>query len=154
MTFLLSSLCSSRSSLSAISKFSENALGFFIWDFKPSQKVYFLRNPIDFIFYSIAGTCWRVIIDFCFAGILLPVFSSLTTFYSRCYLTFFGMIRIILQERAPRAKNLALAVEDSGRLFSKVDTAAPGKAVLVMRTSRFHPYSSERALLSTRECVT
>jgi len=28
-----------------------------------------------------------------------------------------------------RAKILALAVEDSGRLFGKVDTAAPGKVV-------------------------
>lgn len=36
-----------------------------------------------------------------------------------------------------RVKNLA--VEDSGRLFGKVDTAAPGKAAPVMRTSRFHP---------------
>jgi len=51
-------------------------------------------------------------------------------------------------------KNLVSAIEDSGRLFNKVDTAAPGKAMPVMRISRFHPCSSKQAPSSTRECVT
>lgn len=63
------------------------------------------------------------------------------------YLTFHEMIHIIYKRgRAPRrGKYPALAVEDSDRFFGKVDTVAPGKAVPVMRTSRFHPCSSERA---------
>lgn len=42
-----------------------------------------------------------------------------------------------------RAKSFTITVEDPRRLFGKVDTAAPDKAVPVMRISRVRPYLSE-----------
>lgn len=110
-----------------------------------AQKVWFLRSPINFIFYSIHKNFF----NFCFMRILLAIF---TIFYSQYYLMSTEW-SILFRKRVLHAKNLALAVEDSDRLLGKVDIAAPDKAMLVMRTSRFHPYSSDRAPLSMGEYV-
>lgn len=116
---------------------------FFFIELKLIRQFYFHGNSGDFCFIGILHRAAAVIsTDNVLFAILNVTVSNLT---SRRVITLFTI---------PKALFIVLrtTVEDSGRLFGKVDTAAPGKAAPVMRISHFHSYLSKRTFIHGRAC--